>query len=248
MRLPETEAEAWFAIGPRSKPVLARVFDRALDLVFPPRCVSCDAFGDFICPRCQADMVPADGSRCLTCWMPLNPPHSCRRCRTHRLALSGVRSAFVYDAAARDAVLAFKFRGLSAIAPAMARSMAACFADWNPPVNALVPVPLAGHRRRLRGYNQSELLAKELSRLTGIPLARRGLARRRSTPPQARLTGEDRRRNVAGAFATGRSIRDGAVLLIDDVITTGATLDACARVLLIEGVDSVFALTFARED
>jgi ComF family protein len=228
--------------------VLARVVDRALDLVFPPRCVSCDAFGSFICARCRTDMVPAEGPRCLTCWMPFRPPYSCRHCRFHRLALSGVRSAFVYEAAARDALLALKFRGLSAVAPLMAASMADCLTDWNPPVESIVPVPLAGHRRRLRGYNQSELLAQELSRLTGIPLVRRALVRRRSTLPQARLPGEDRRLNVAAAFTPGRLVPHGKVLLIDDVITTGATLDACARVLLSEGVETVFALTFARED
>jgi ComF family protein len=245
MPLPETEAQP---AAPRPKPVLALVFDRALDLVFPPRCVSCDAFGSFICPHCRADMTPAEGPRCLTCWMPLQIP-ICRRCRTHPLALSGVRSAFVYEAAARDAVLALKFRGLSAVAPVMAGSMARCFNEWAPPVALIVPVPLSGHRQRTRGYNQSELLAKELARLTGISLARRALVRRRFTPPQARQPSEEVRRiNVADAFAAGRRIPTGAVLLIDDVITTGATLDACARVLLNEGADAVFALTFARED
>jgi ComF family protein len=154
----------------------------------------------------------------------------------------------VYDGAARDAVLALKFRGLSAIGPLMARSMADCVSEWAPPVAALVPVPLAGHRRRLRGYNQSELLAKELSRLTGIPIAARALVRRRSTQPQARLTGNTRRANVAGAFAAGRRVPEGGVLLLDDVITTGATLDACARALRAADASAVFALTFARED
>ena len=247
MRPPGTEALP--ADAARPKLSVARFWHRVLDLVFPPRCVSCDAFGAFICRRCGADMLPADGPRCETCWMPVSPSRPCRRCRSHRLVLREVRSAFVYDAAARDAVLALKFRGISAVAPVMARSMAQCLNEWNPPVHSLVPVPLAGHRRRLRGYNQSELLAKELSRQTGLPLARRALVRPRSTPPQVRQTGEDaRRRNVVDAFAPGRHGPDGVVLLIDDVLTTGATLDACARVLLGEGVDAVFALTFARED
>jgi ComF family protein len=242
------ETEPSLTIEPRPKPLLARAFDRALELVFPPRCVSCDAFGAFICPRCCADMVPADGPRCLTCWMPLQIP-ICRRCRSHPLVLSGVRSSFVYEASARDAVLALKFRCLSAIAPTMARSMAESLAEWAPPVGFIVPVPLSGHRRRTRGYNQSDLLGKELSRLTGIPLAGKALVRCRSTPPQVRQPSEDARRtNLVDAFAPGRSIPDGAVLLIDDVITTGATLDACARVLLDEGAEAVFALTFARED
>jgi ComF family protein len=246
MPLPETNAPPLSAPPPR--PTLLRVWDRALDLVFPPRCVSCDSFGSFICARCSAEMVPADGPRCLSCWMPVDAAHPCRRCRSHRLALREVRSTFVYEAAARDAVLALKFRGLSAVAPLMARSMAACLTDWDPPVESIIPVPLSGHRRRLRGYNQSELLAKDVSRLTGIPLSPRALVRRGSTTPQVHLAGDARRRNVVGAFALGELMPEGSVLLIDDVITTGATLDACARVLLSVGVNAVFALAFARED
>jgi ComF family protein len=246
MPLPGTDAPKLSAARPKAP--LRRVLDGALDLVFPPRCVSCDSFGSFICARCSAEMVPADGSRCLSCWMPVDAAHPCRRCRTHRLALREIRSAFVYEAAARDAVLALKFRGLSAVAPLMARSMAACLTDWDPPVESIISVPLSGHRRRLRGYNQSELLAKELSRLTGLPLARRALLRRGSTTPQVHLAGDARLRNVVGAFAPGKLAPEGSVLLIDDVITTGATLDACARVLLSAGVNAIYALTFARED
>ena len=246
MFLPQTDAPLLGA--DRTRPPLLRVWDRALDLVFPPRCVSCDAFGSFICARCSARMMPADGPRCDTCWMPLDPLRTSRRCRSHPLALTGVRSAFVYDAAARDAVLALKFRGLSAIAPLMARSMAACLIEWSPPIASIVAVPLSGQRRRLRGYDQADLLAQEVSRLTGIPHARRALVRRRSTPPQARQAGDARRRNVVGAFAAGKPVPEGGVLLIDDVVTTGATLDACARVLLGAGAKAVFALTLARED
>jgi ComF family protein len=127
--------------------------------------------------------------------------------------------------------------------------MAKLLIEWDPPAQAIVPVPLSGRRRRLRGYNQSYLLAEEVSRLTRIPLAGTALVRRRSTPPQVRQMGEDaRRRNVAGAFGPGRRMPIGGVLLIDDVVTTGATIEACARVLISEGGGPVFALTFARED
>jgi len=119
------------------------------------------------------------------------------------------------------------------------------------PADVLVAVPLHSRRQRTRGYNQSLLLAREVSRRLDLPLAAEALFRRRDTPPQARAMEADaRRRNVAGAF----DCRPGAVagrrvLLVDDVTTTGATLDACARALLAEGeASSVWALTFARED
>jgi ComF family protein len=225
-----------------------RAWDRALDLVFPPRCVSCNAFGAFICDRCRSDMIRATGPRCDICWMPIEPPHPCRRCRYHRPAFDSARAAFVYEGAARDAVLALKFRGTSAVAPLMAQSIAETLAEWRPPADRIVPVPLSGQRRRLRGYNQSELLAKELSRLTGLPLERHGLTRRRHTRAQATLTGDARWQNVWQSFRAGKVAPTSGVILIDDVITTGATLDACARVLLSEGADAVFALAFARED
>jgi len=172
----------------------------------------------------------------------------CGRCRARRPAFNGVRAVFAYEGAARDAVHAIKFRGLSAIAPQMASLMAERLLEWNPPVQAISSVPLGAHRRRLRGYNQSELLAKEISRLAGIPLARRALVRLRAIAPQVQQVDEEsRRRNVAGAFGAG-SVAAGGLLLIDDVVTTGATLDACARVLMSEGGGPVFALTFARED
>ena len=119
------------------------------------------------------------------------------------------------------------------------------------PADMLVPVPLHPRRQRARGYNQSLLLAREVSRRLDLPLATEALFRRRDTPPQARAVEADaRRRNVADAFdCRSGAVAGRRVLLVDDVTTTGATLDACARVLLAEGgASSVWALTFARED
>jgi ComF family protein len=231
------------------RPLFSRVVEKALDLVFPPRCVSCDAFGAFFCHHCIENAARAGSPRCPRCWMPEPREAECRRCRARHPAFSGVRSVFVYDGAARDAVHAIKFRGVSALAPVMGSLMAEQLQCWRPDIGAIVPVPLARHRDRTRGYNQSQLLARQLARLSGVPLDSRALVRRRATAPQARQPGEQaRHRNVAGAFSAGPRVPSGGILLIDDVVTTGATLDACARVLLSEGAGPVFALTFARED
>lgn len=145
---------------------------------------------------------------------------------------------------------ALKYDGVSALAPIMAATMAACLRDWSPAAGALVPVPLAGARKRSRGYNQSELLARELSRLSGLPLAKGVLVRRKGGAAQARTSDEAARRaNVAAAFeARPRDGVAGPLLLIDDVMTSGATLDACGRALVDSGLGPVYALTFARED
>ena len=159
-------------------------------------------------------------------------------------------AAYRHDGAVRSAVHALKYRGVSAVASVMAAPMAELLVKWSPGVAAIVPVPLFGARGRLRGYNQSELLARGVARLTGLPLEAKVLRRRRATPPQVRQPDEESRRsNLDSAFAAdGRRAEGRSFLLIDDVMTTGATLDACARVLMDAGSGAVFALTFARED
>lgn len=232
----------------RPRALSARLWQTALDLVFPPRCVACDEFGSLICGFCAGALQAPLPPRCDTCWTPRTHHPNCYRCYTEQPAFERVRSAYVYDGVSRDAVLALKFRGLSSLAPLMAEAMAERFAEWISRVEAIVPVPLAPGRKRERGYDQAELLATELSSLVGVPVERRALKRRRGTAPQALLHETDRRRNVQGAFSPGRRRVLGPVLLVDDVVTTGATLDACARVLIDGGAGPVFGLTYARED
>ena len=235
--------------------ILSSAWERTLDLVFPRRCVGCGAFGAFLCPACLSAMPRAQPPRCPGCWMPqtgrpAGAADVCERCQIRRPAFTAARCPFVYAGAAREAVHALKYDGLSAIAATMAEAMAGSLAEWRPPVTMLVPVPLAGRRRRSRGYNQSELLARELSRLCVLPVNGALLVKRRTTPAQARAADEAARRaNVEGAFAVRPGAeRAGALLLVDDVMTSGATLDACARALVAAGLGPVYALTFARED
>jgi ComF family protein len=230
---------------------LTRVGRVVLEVLFPSRCVGCGAYGSFLCQSCQAELPRARPPRCPICWQPQRQAAPCGRCREERPAFEGARSLYLYEGAAREAVRALKYNYLSALAEPMAQLMAH-YVEEEEAIEAdlLVPVPLYGRRQRLRGYNQSALLARELSRLGGLPLAERGLARCRNTPPQARSAGaEARRGNVADAFKADRRWVEGKrILLIDDVMTTGATLDACARALRQAGAASVWALTFARED
>lgn len=232
----------------------AALLTRALDAVFPPRCVGCGAFDSYLCDRCLADSVRATGDRCPRCWTP-GREDSCLRCYEHPPAFEGLHSAFLYAAAPREAVRALKFHGVSAIAPTMAAHLHETLREWDllgqvpGPDLTIVPVPLWPARKRSRGYNQSELLARELSRLAGLPIEPNAVRRARNTRPQTEQPdAAARRRNVAGAFAPGKRPVSGAALLIDDVTTTGATLDACARAALEAGAARVYALTFARED
>jgi len=221
----------------------------ALDLLFPPRCAACGRGGAFICDACAAALVAAAPPRCPRCWRPGADTGPCFECQSAPPAFDGLRAAFVYQGVARELVHALKYRGLSALAVSMASSLTGPARVPGLVAEAVVPVPLSGLRRRTRGYNQAELLARELARELGLPLLPRALRRVRSAPPQARSAGADeRRRNVEGAFASRDvAVAGRRILLIDDVTTTGATLDSCATALKAAGAVSVWALAFARD-
>jgi ComF family protein len=229
---------------------LLRAGRAAIDLVYPPRCSLCGRGGDFLCASCEAQLPRASGRRCDQCWLPLPRAAECAACHRRPLALASLRSALRYEGDVRRLVHAFKFGGQSCLAPSLTRPLIECYASQALEADMLVPVPLTGTRRRLRGYNQAGLLAKQLSRSTGLPLLE-PLRRRRYAGPQSRsASADERRRNVQGAFSVARpaEVAGARVLVVDDIATTCATLDACARVLLEAGATAVMALTLARED
>jgi ComF family protein len=190
-------------------------------------------------------MVPAESPRCSRCWQ-VGPP-DCGRCG-HLEALDGVRAAWSFDGPARDAVLALKYQYLTSLAPQMSAQTQVALSDHLPP-DLLLSVPLHTRRQRARGFNQAELLAAPLRRELGVSQSV-GFLRTVHTRPQVRTaSARERLRNVEGAFAWKGNALDGKrVLLIDDVTTTGATLEACARTLKIAGAAEVHGLTYARED
>src|SRR5690606_6815874 len=161
-----------------------------------------------------------------------------------------LRSVFRYQAGVIHLVHAFKFGSHSSLAPALGGLLADAMLEHSLQPDIVVPVPLTTARRRVRGYNQALLMSNELAKRTGATVVE---ALRRTGHSQAQAgsaSREQRRRNVQGVFslANGRDVRGADVLLVDDVATTGATLNACAAVLLEAGAASVFGLTLARED
>lgn len=229
---------------------LKRLGNAALDLLYPPRCVACDRSGAFLCDACARSLTVAAPPRCSRCWRPNAECDPCADCEASPPAYDALRSAFVYEGVARTLVRALKYRGSTVLAEPMALLLAQAVRRHGLEADVTIPVPLSGLRKRTRGYNQAEVLARALSRKLELPMWPRALARRRHTSPQAQAPdAEARRRNVAGAFACREpGVAGTRVLLVDDVTTTGATLAACAGALKQAGVTSVCALTFARED
>lgn len=158
-------------------------------------------------------------------------------------------SPFLFQGIIRRAILEFKYRNLKAVSPTLANLLWGCLKDNPLPGGVLVPVPLHPQKRRRRGYNQSSLLSRDLGRIVGLPVVEGSLFRSRHTQRQVDLSGEERQLNVAGAFSLhDKRLKGKEVLLVDDVCTTGATLDSCAKVLKLGGARRVWGLTIAQEE
>ncbi len=230
-------------------PRWAEVGGAALDFLFPRRCVGCGRAGDFFCQDCRRTLPRIAGPVCPRCGRPQASGIACPECVNWQSPLDGMRSPFRFDGAVRQAVHQLKYRNLRALAAPMGDFLADFLNTSGIPANVVVPVPLHSKRLRERGYNQSALLARRLGQRANLPVIESCLLRVKPTPPQARTTAvAERRCNMSDAFACRNAqLKDRQVLLIDDVATSGATLDAAAAALKAGGAASVWGLTLARE-
>ncbi|MCX6002987.1 MAG: ComF family protein [Chloroflexi bacterium] len=221
----------------------------ALNLLFPRFCVGCGREGDFICSPRQASLVRIESPACPKCGKPQKNGMLCSSCVAWQAEIDGMRSPFRFEGVIRQAIHEFKYRNLHAIALKLAQLLSNYLVENPISCDVLIPVPLHNKRLRELGHNQSGLLAKESSRLTGLKVNKNCLMGSRHNLPQARAGSvEERRQNVMGIFSCRNDgLRDKKVLLIDDVATSGATLNACASALKAVGVPSVWGLTLARE-
>jgi ComF family protein len=236
--------------------LLFRAARLGLDAVVPPTCLRCDTIVSGpagLCARCWPTLAWIDRPFCARCGLPFEfdaRDALCGAClaRPGRIAIA--RAALRYDAASRDLVLGFKQADRTFAAPTFARWMARAGAEALEGADMLAPVPLHWTRLVRRRFNQSALLARALARESGVPCLPDLLVRVRRTPVQGELGRAARRRNVARAFKLrGRHlvrVRGRTVVLVDDVHTTGATLEECARVLRRAGAAEVRAVALAR--
>ena len=171
----------------------------------------------------------------------------CSRCRTSPLEIDCIRSVVYFEGAPREAIHHLKYRGRTVLAKGLGSLMATYWMQHPMDCDIVVPVPLHAARLRERGYNQATLLAREMTQQVGLTLSEHTLVRQRSTAPQVDLDAKQRKKNVQAAFRCASDALDGKqILLIDDVCTTGATLQACAVALYQKGAHRVRALTLAR--
>ncbi len=220
-----------------------------LDFFFPRHCVGCGETGEFLCADCVRKLPRLLPPICERCGKPEASGRLCSTCWGANAVIDGIRSPFRFDGVVRQAIHELKYHKLKALSGCLAQLLAQYLRASDVPGEVMVPVPLHSRRLRERGYNQSALLASNLGKLVSLQVVENCLFRNKGGLPQARTTSvEDRRRNVTGAFVCkDEQLRGSRVLLIDDVCTSGATLEACALALKSAGASSVWGLTLARE-
>jgi ComF family protein len=218
-----------------------------LDWLMPPRCGGCRQLGGWLCARCRQRVRRLEEPLCPRCGREVEFSTDGCGCRERLRALKRARAAAAYEGPLESAIHRFKYEGWKSLAPALASLLADRLAVEGLPAALLLAVPLHERRLRSRGYNQSELLARDLRRRFGLPGRPGPLVRLRDTPPQVGLDRRGRQANMAGAFAwQGPALAGRPVILVDDVATTCATLEACAAALRAAGSGAVHGFTVAR--
>lgn len=233
------------------------LFGVIADTLFPPRCPAC-AEGVMqqgaLCATCWGEMHFIVDPMCRACGLPfeysVGEGALCGRCMETPPAFTRAISVFRYDDKSRPQILAFKFHDRTQLAPLFGGWLTRTGADFARMCDVIIPVPLHYRRLLARRYNQASLLARILAEKVGKPMLPDTLRRKRATSAQSGLSQKAREDNMRGAFMLPKEkradVKGKTVLLVDDVMTTGATMNACARVLRDAGAKDIYALTLAR--
>ncbi len=219
----------------------------ALDWVFPPNCGGCQKTGERWCTDCQSHLVLLGHAICPVCGEPQAEPTPCPGCRAEPPHYQMIRSAAEYSGPLRQAIHHLKYQNDIGLGEVLSKHLIELYNQFKWNVDCIAPIPLSTARIRERGYNQSSLLARPLAYAIQKPYRPNILRRTKETRSQVGLSARERAQNVAGAFtATPELIRGNVVLLIDDVTTTGSTINACAQALIASGASAVYGMTLAR--
>lgn len=234
--------------------------DGVLHVLLPNTCIACRKdlpwrAKEPLCSSCRGAVKPVGNLYCLRCGKPLADGgahcYHCRGSKGSKYKCQVIRSAVVFGPQVRELIHAFKYADQPYLADYLAGWMNEQWEQYAPLAEAqvLFPVPLHRKKYKQRGYNQSELLARSLAGLRGLPLDSSSLVRLRNTPSQTKFGREGRLQNMSGAFScvNPQVVKGKTILLIDDVATTGATLEGCAQALKEAGAKKVMAYTLARE-
>ena len=242
-----TQGRSRARLGSALETLSSRVAGPVLDLLLPLSCAVCGREGQLLCSACEPSLPRLEQPYCSICAWP-GRRGVCSRCTASPPAIGRIGAPYLFEGTVREMVHDFKYGNLRAAAPTLGALLADHLKRNPMTADVLMPVPLHGSSERQRGYNQSELLARAIARETGTPLESRALRRTKKTLPQVSMDGYAQRTdNIQGVFDCAGDLRGTDVLLIDDVVTTGSTMSACAQALKAGGAGSVRGLALARQ-
>ena len=218
-----------------------------LDWLFPPICVGCKRPGVYLCPDCQNKIMPIPPPVCDRCGQSTHEPGLCADCQTNPPAFSHLRSWAWHTGPVRNAIHRLKYEGDLSLGEVFSRPLIPIIRDTGWDVDLVAPVPSGIARQAERGYNQAALLAWPVARACRLLYRPSALYKVRETASQVGLSRTQRRQNVEKAYQARADLVHGKkVLIIDDVATSGATLEACAVALLDSGASQVYGMTLSR--
>jgi competence protein ComFC len=234
----------------RPAPGIYRMYQliwQSLDWLFPPECGGCGRKGCRWCQDCQSSVEILGSQVCPVCGEPQKSSQTCQNCLQIPPAYKSLRSWAAFKGPLRKALHHLKYRRDLALGDSLSGALIHYFVDLKWGVDLIVPVPLGKERLKERGYNQAALLARPIALSQNIRYSSKALLRVKDIRSQVGLNITQRRQNVSGAFwANPEFVRGRSVLIVDDVTTTGATVDACAEAVKEAGATDIFAMTLAR--
>ncbi|MDE6903886.1 MAG: ComF family protein [Lachnospiraceae bacterium] len=219
-----------------------------MDLLYPPRCPICDevaAEGFSICLKCRKKIRAVEEPVCKKCGKPLGNVRQefCSDCSKRSHAFAQGKSLWIYEKYVRDSIYRFKYQNRRDYGKVYAKEMAETYGEWicQNHIQAIVPIPLYPGKKKRRGFNQAEEAAVELGRILGIPVKRNLLIRTRDTRPQKELNVSERKNNLKKSFkSTENVVQLEYILIVDDIYTTGSTIDAASLVLREAGAGKIY--------
>lgn len=218
-----------------------------LDLLYPRRCPVCAEISQGICKKCTAEIKLITHPRCYKCGKPVEGEETeyCEDCNEHHHYFTEGRGLLLYEGKVKESIHRIKYENkreyLDVYAQLMAENLGKNVRRWNPQV--CIPIPMYSVKKRMRGFNQAEILAQKLGEMLHIPVDAKVLQKIKDTSDQKSLDVRQRKHNIQGAFSVTGDLPYKRILLVDDVYTTGNTIDAAAKTLLDAGAEEIYFLT-----
>lgn len=224
-----------------------QIFWNMVDWIYPPVCMGCGVLGESICDVCKNNIRYLTSGLCPICGYPRNNESDCKGCGNHQPNYTQLRSLAVYEGCIKESIHQLKYQNNIGVGHLFIDELVSLILANQWQIDFVIPVPLSARRQKERGYNQSGMLAYPVALKLNLQYDDKVLIRQRETSTQVELDARQRQTNLQNAFITlNNKFKDKNILIMDDVITTGATINDCARAVRISGAKEVFGISLGR--